>query len=235
MENTLIRVTNLSKIYRTGNEELKALDNVSLTINEGEIATVLGPSGSGKSTLVNIIGGIDQADSGSVLVESNEICGLKGRALTNYRRDYIGFVFQFYNLIPNLTVYENVEAVADICKNPLGIEGILETLGIGNLKDRYPVELSGGQQQRVAIARAIVKNPKLLLCDEPTGALDYKSSRDILKLIKEINEKFKTTIIIITHNNSIAGMCNRIVRLSGGKITHDELNQDIVPVERIEW
>lgn len=235
MEKSFISVRNLSKIYQSGGEELKAVDNVSLEIQEGEIVTILGPSGSGKSTLVNIIGGIDNADEGSVIVNSLDITSLKSSKLTDYRRESIGFVFQFYNLIPNLTVYENVEVVADICKSPLNIDELLNTLGIGNLAKRYPVELSGGQQQRVAIARAFVKNPKLLLCDEPTGALDYKSSLDILRLIKELNEKYNTTILIITHNTSIAQMCHRTVKISGGSITHNDLNENIIPVERIAW
>ena len=235
MTRAFIEIKNLSKIYKSGGETLKAVDNVSLDINEGEIVTILGPSGSGKSTFVNIIGGIDEADEGKITIAGQEITSLKSNKLTDYRRESIGFVFQFYNLISNLTVYENVEVVADICKNPLNIDELLGILGIANLAKRYPVELSGGQQQRVAIARAFVKNPKLLLCDEPTGALDYKSSLDILRLIKEINEKYNTTILIITHNNSIANMCHRTVRISGGKITHNDINQNIIPVEQIEW
>jgi putative ABC transport system ATP-binding protein len=235
MEKSFISIRNLSKIYQSGGEELRAVDNVSLEIFEGEIVTILGPSGSGKSTLVNIIGGIDNADEGSVMVGGKEITTLKSNKLTDYRRDSIGFVFQFYNLISNLNVYENVEVVADICKSPLNIDDLLTTLGISDLAKRYPVELSGGQQQRVAIARAFVKNPQLLLCDEPTGALDYKSSLDILKLIKVINEKYNTTILIITHNSSIAQMCHRTIKISGGRITHNDLNRDLVPVERIAW
>ena len=235
MEKSFISIRNLSKIYQSGGEELRAVDNVSLEIQKGEIVTILGPSGSGKSTLVNIIGGIDNADEGSVGVGDKEITSLKSNKLTDYRRDSIGFVFQFYNLISNLNVYENIEVVADICKSPLNIDDLLTTLGISGLAKRYPVELSGGQQQRVAIARAFVKNPQLLLCDEPTGALDYKSSLDILKLIKDINDKFNTTILIITHNNSIAQMCHRTIKISGGRITHNDLNENLVPVERIAW
>ncbi len=235
MEKSFISIRNLSKIYQSGGEELRAVDNVSLEIQKGEIVTILGPSGSGKSTLVNIIGGIDNADEGSVVVGDKEITSLKSNKLTDYRRDSIGFVFQFYNLISNLNVYENIEVVADICKSPLNIDDLLTTLGISGLAKRYPVELSGGQQQRVAIARAFVKNPQLLLCDEPTGALDYKSSLDILKLIKDINDKFNTTILIITHNNSIAQMCHRTIKISGGRITHNDLNEKLVPVERIAW
>ena len=235
MTTSFIEIKNLSKIYNSGGEILKAVDNVSLEINEGEIVTILGPSGSGKSTFVNLIGGIDRADEGTIIVDGQEITSLNTTKLTDYRCESIGFVFQFYNLISNLTVYENIEVVADICKKPLNIDELLEGLGIASLAKRYPVELSGGQQQRVAFARALVKNPKLLLCDEPTGALDYKSSLDILRLIKEINEKYNTTILIITHNNSIAKMCHRTVKISGGKITHNDVNQAIMPVEQIEW
>lgn len=232
---SFIEIKGLSKIYQSGGQCIKAVDNVDLKISKGEIVTILGPSGSGKSTLVNIIGGIDSSDEGKVYVDGEEITSLKSKDLTNYRRNSIGFVFQFYNLISNLTVYENVEVVADICKNPLSIDEILENLGIADLAKRYPVELSGGQQQRVAIARAFVKNPKLMLCDEPTGALDYKSSLDILKLIKEINEKYNTTILIITHNSSIAEMSHRVVKISGGKVTHNDINSQPIPVERIVW
>ena len=232
---SFLEIKGLSKIYQSGDECIKAVDNVDLKISKGEIVTILGPSGSGKSTLVNIIGGIDSSDEGKVYVDGEEITSLKSKDLTNYRRNSIGFVFQFYNLISNLTVYENVEAVADICKDPLNIDEILENLGIADLAKRYPVELSGGQQQRVAIARAFVKNPKLLLCDEPTGALDYKSSLDILKLIKEINEKYSTTILIITHNSSIAEMSHRVVKISGGKVTHNDVNSEPISVERIKW
>lgn len=173
MKTAFIKINNLSKIYKQGGGTLKAVDSVNLDIFEGEIVTILGPSGSGKSTLVNMIGGIDESDEGSIIVDGQEISSLKTTKLTNYRRESIGFVFQFYNLISNLTVYENIEVVSDICKNPLNIDDLLETLGIANLAKRYPIELSGGQQQRVAIARAFVKNPKLLLCDEPTGSYNF--------------------------------------------------------------
>ncbi len=235
VSNTFIKIQDLSKSYQSGGEIIHAIDKVNLEVSRGEMVTILGPSGSGKSTLVNIIGGIDTADKGTIYVDNQDITSLKGSQLTDYRRSSIGFVFQFYNLIHNLTVYENVEVVADICKCPLNIGDLLSTLGIKHLSGRYPVELSGGQQQRVAIARAFVKNPKLLLCDEPTGALDYKSSLDILKLIKEINEKFNTTILIITHNSSISEMCNRIIKISDGKIVIDKKNPTPTPVERIQW
>ncbi len=232
---SFISIKNLMKTYRSGGETINAVDNASISIEEGELVTILGPSGSGKSTLLNIIGGIDEADGGRIVVAGEEITALKPQKLVEYRRSFIGFVFQFYNLIPNLTVYENVEVVADICKSPLNIDEILGVLGIAQLEKRYPVELSGGQQQRVAIARAIVKNPKLMLCDEPTGALDLKSSLDILKLLKEVNEKYNTTILIITHNSSIAQMCNRTVKISDGKIFLNEINQNLISVDGIKW
>ncbi len=231
----IIKIENLSKIYKTGSTELYAVNDISLSINEGEIVTILGPSGSGKSTLVNIIGGIDTADSGNVIVDRKEVTSLKNGKLTDYRRDSIGFVFQFYNLIPNLNVYENVEVVADISSNPLNIDELLKNLGIYELAKRYPVELSGGQQQRVAIARAFVKNPKLLLCDEPTGALDSKSSLEILKLIQRLNKDYNTTILIITHNQAISDMCHRTIKIRDGKIRSDKLNENIVPVDEISW
>ncbi len=231
----IIKIENLSKIYKTGSTELYAVNDISLSINEGEIVTILGPSGSGKSTLVNIIGGIDTADSGNVIVDRKEVTSLKNGKLTDYRRDCIGFVFQFYNLIPNLNVYENVEVVADISSNPLNIDELLKNLGIYELAKRYPVELSGGQQQRVAIARAFVKNPKLLLCDEPTGALDSKSSLEILKLIQRLNKDYNTTILIITHNQAISDMCHRTIKIRDGKIRSDKLNENIVPVDEINW
>lgn len=235
MKQNFIEIETLSKIYRSGSAVLYALDAVNLQIAEGEIVCILGPSGSGKSTLLNIIGGLDEADEGKVKIDSSEITKLKGGKLTEYRRESVGFVFQFYNLISNLTVYENVEVVADICKKPLDIDELLKNLGISELARRYPVELSGGQQQRVAIARAFVKNPKLLLCDEPTGALDFKSSLDILRLIKDINARYGTTILIITHNSAIASMCNRVIRVRSGLITHNDMNKEVIPVERIEW
>lgn len=235
MDKKIIQIASLSKRYRSGAEELRALDSVNLKVPEGNITCILGPSGSGKSTLLNIIGGLDQADEGSVYIDGKDITQLSSRQLTGFRRESIGFVFQFYNLISNLTVYENVEVVADISDHPLDIDVLLENLGIADLAKRYPVELSGGQQQRVAIARALVKNPKLLLCDEPTGALDFQSSLDILRLIRDINDKFDTTVFIITHNSAIAGMCHRVIRLRSGQITHDDLNTNVIPVERIEW
>jgi putative ABC transport system ATP-binding protein len=206
-----------------------------LSVDRGEIVTILGPSGSGKSTLMNMIGGIEKPNEGSITVDGIEISSLSSGKLTDYRRDQIGFIFQFYNLIPNLNVYENVEIVSDICDNPLDVDSLLETLGIAEQRKKYPVELSGGQQQRVAIARAVVKNPQILLCDEPTGALDSKSSLDIIRLIKEVNKKYGTTVLIITHNAAIAGTTDRTVRLKDGRIVQDERNASVLSVDEIAW
>jgi putative ABC transport system ATP-binding protein len=206
-----------------------------LTLDRGEIGVILGPSGSGKSTLMNILGGIDRADIGKVSVDGVEINNLNDDKLTDYRRGDIGFVFQFYNLVPNLTVGENIEVVSNISKSPLDIDEVLAAVGMKDKKHRFPRELSGGEQQRVSIARAIVKNPKLLLCDEPTGALDFQTSRSILKLLQEVNKKFGTTILMITHNVAIADMANRVFKLRSGEIVEELVNEKIVPAERIEW
>ena len=230
-----IEVNDLCKTYKTEATEFTALDKVNLSIEKGEICVILGPSGSGKSTLLNIIGGIDDASSGTIVCDGVEVTSLKGEKLTNYRREKVGFIFQFYNLIPNLTVYENIEAVKNISKNSLDIDELLAEVGLLEYKNRYPRELSGGQQQRVSIVRALVKNPSLLLCDEPTGALDFKGSRDILKLICEVNKRYGTTVLIITHNNAISGIANRIVRLRGGVITENALNNNIIEAEMVEW
>lgn len=228
-------IENLSKSYNTGNSTFKALDRVSFKLERGEIAVILGPSGSGKSTLVNIIGGIDTADEGKVIVEGKDITQYKDNQLIEYRRENIGFVFQFYNLIPNLTVYENIEVSANICSDPMKIETILDAVGMKGMQNRFPRELSGGQQQRVSIARAIVKKPKILMCDEPTGALDYKTSKEILRLISDVNRHFNTTVLIITHNQAIANMAHKIIRLRSGEIVEDRDNVSLIPAERIEW
>jgi putative ABC transport system ATP-binding protein len=235
MNRTFIQVENLTKTYPSGTETLKAVDNIALSIEQGETVTILGPSGSGKSTLMNLIGGIDRPDTGSIFIGGTDITKLNKAKLTAYRRESIGFVFQFYNLIPDLNVYENVEVVADICKNPLNIDMLLDTLGLSGQGKKYPVELSGGQQQRVAIARAIVKNPKILLCDEPTGALDSKTSLDILRLMNEVHHAYGTTILIITHNTAIAAVTHRTIRLKDGKVALNEVNAEILPVDRIVW
>jgi putative ABC transport system ATP-binding protein len=195
----------------------------------------LGPSGSGKSTLMNIIGGVDEADSGEVFVDEIEVNKLSDVELTEYGREDIGFIFQFYNLVPNLTEGENIEVVSNISKNPIDIDEVLIAVGMQDKKHRFPRELSGGEQQRVSIARAIIKNPKLLLCDEPTGALDYLTSRSILKLLQQVNKRYGTTILMITHNEAIAAMANRVFKVRSGEIVEASVNQTTIPAERIEW
>ncbi len=230
-----IDISDLKKSYKNGMIKNEVLKGIEMKLGRGEIGVILGPSGSGKSTLMNIIGGVDRGDSGSVSVGGIGLHALKDDELTDYRREHVGFVFQFYNIIPNLTVGENIEVVSNISKSPLKTADVLEAMGIQDKRRRFPRELSGGEQQRVSIARAIVKNPKLLLCDEPTGALDYQTSRSILKLLQQVNKRHGTTILMITHNTAIAAMANRIFRLRSGKIVEKSMNQITVPAERIEW
>ena len=230
-----INVSSLKKSYISGLTKTEVLKGIGMKLNKGEIGVILGPSGSGKSTLMNIIGGIDRGDSGKVIVDEIEINNLNDDQLTDYRRGDIGFVFQFYNLVPNLTVGENIEVVSHISKSPLNIDEVLAAVEMQDKKHRFPRELSGGEQQRVSIARAIVKNPKLLLCDEPTGALDYQTSRSILKLLQQVNQKYRTTILMITHNAAITAMANRVFKLRSGEIVDEAINQTIFPAERIEW
>lgn len=230
-----IRLNNVSKIYKSGELEFKALDGINMEIKKNDIAVILGPSGSGKSTMLNAIGGIDNIENGEIIVDGQEITSFNDNQLTDYRREKVGFIFQFYNLVPNLTVYENVEVAENISQNPKNIDEILEAVGMKDFSHRFPRELSGGQQQRVSIARALVKNPKLLLCDEPTGALDYKTSKDILKLLEEMNKKYNTTIVIITHNAAIAGMSHKIIKLRSGIVIEDTRNDKLLSAERIEW
>lgn len=230
-----IEVSGLKKSYATGAVKTEVLKGIDLKLGKGEIGVILGPSGSGKSTLMNIIGGVDRGDSGKIFVDETEVSKMNDDELTEYRRGDLGFVFQFYNLIPNLTVGENIEVISNISKSPLNIDEVLAAVEMQEKKHRFPRELSGGEQQRVAIARAIVKNPKLLLGDEPTGALDYQTSRGILQLLQQVNEKFGTTILMITHNAAIAAMANRVFKLRSGKVVDERVNQEIVPAERIEW
>ncbi|WP_312810845.1 ABC transporter ATP-binding protein [Sedimentibacter sp.] len=230
-----IDVSGLKKSYTTGLVTNEVLKGVEIKLGKGEIGVILGPSGSGKSTLMNIIGGVDRGDSGKVIVDGVEINNLNDNELTEYRREDIGFVFQFYNLIPNLTVGENIEVVSNISKSALNIDEVLTAVEMQDKKHRFPRELSGGEQQRVSIARAIVKNPKLLLCDEPTGALDYQTSRSILKLLQQVNKEFGTTILMITHNGAISAMANRVFKMRSGEIIEDSVNQLTISAERIEW
>lgn len=213
-----IDIKNARKHYGDGETLVNALDGVSLSLGEGKIYVILGPSGSGKSTLLNMIGGLDSLDSGEITISGRNISRSDKKKMTDYRREDVGFVFQFYNLIPDLTVQENIQVVADIAKQPMDIEEVMKALDIDKYKNRFPKELSGGQQQRVVIARALIKNPKILLCDELTGALDSRSSRSVLKFIEKVNEQFKTTIIIITHNEAIADMADTVIRIKDGQV-----------------
>ncbi|MCS4465505.1 ABC transporter ATP-binding protein [Clostridium botulinum] len=212
-----LSLKNIGKKFNITGREFWVLKDINLEIEKGNIVTILGPSGSGKSTLLNIIGGIDKADSGEFVLKENIISNLKDQELTLYRREKLGFVFQFYNLIPNLTVWENVEVTSNISNNPRDIKEILKKVQLYDKRDKFPQELSGGEQQRVSIARAIIKNPELLLCDEPTGALDYTTSKEILKLLEEINKEFNTTILIVTHNEAIASISDKIVKIRDGE------------------
>lgn len=224
-----LNIKNLSKKY--GNNEV--LKNISLTIEDGNICVLLGPSGSGKSTLLNLIGGIENCDEGTIKIEDINITKMNEADLTIYRREHLGFIFQFYNLIPNLTIRENIEVSAELAKDPLNIDELLKMLGLTNHADKFPNQLSGGQQQRCAIGRALVKNPRLLLCDEPTGALDSKTSKEILELIEKIHDKYNNTIIIVTHNEALTGMSNQIVKLHDGIIVSDIKNEKVVKVKEI--
>ncbi len=219
-----ITLKNATKKYGEGESLVYALDHANMEIDEGEICVILGPSGSGKSTLLNMLGGLDHLDEGELIIGDRNLSGYKKSKLTDYRKEDVGFVFQFYNLIPDLTVAENIEVVADISENPLDIEEVLEAMEMQKYRYRFPKELSGGQQQRVAIARAIVKKPKLLLCDELTGALDTKSSHTVLQFIEKINQLYKTTTVIITHNEAIAEMADRVIYIKDGKVQKNNCN-----------
>ena len=220
-----ITLKNATKKYGEGETLVYALDGANVEIGQGEICVILGPSGSGKSTLLNMLGGLDHLDEGEIIVGDRNLTGYKTNMLTQYRKEDVGFVFQFYNLIPDLTVAENIEVVSDISENPLNIDEVLAAMGIEKYRHRFPKELSGGQQQRVAIARAIIKNPKLLLCDELTGALDTKSSRTVLEFIEKINKLYKTTTVIITHNEAIAEMADRVIYIKDGKAVQNKINE----------
>ena len=230
-----ISVKNLTKIYKMGEVTIKALDNVSFDIEEGELTVVLGPSGAGKTTILNILGGMDKASSGKVIIDNNDIAKYNNRKLTDYRRYDIGFVFQFYNLVGNLTAIENISLASQICKNPMDSGEALKRVGLLDRRDHFPAQLSGGEQQRVSIARAIAKNPKLLLCDEPTGALDSKTGKKIIELLQDTCHKTKTTTIIITHNVIIADIADKVIRVKNGKIESITINKKPKLVKEIDW
>lgn len=231
----LMKAQNISKLYQMGELEVVAVKKVDLEIYKGEFVVILGPSGSGKSTLLNILGGMDTPTDGNVFMEGDNIIGFNEKKLTYYRRDKVGFVFQFYNLMGTLTAKENVELATEICQNALDIDEVMDTVGLGDRKDHFPAQLSGGEQQRVAIARAVAKNADLLLCDEPTGALDFETGIKILKLLKDINSKYKKTVVIITHNVPIGEMADRVIRMRSGEITEIKVNENPIDPERIVW
>ena len=230
-----VQVKDLKKHYGDGDARLTVLDGIDASINRGEICVMLGPSGSGKSTFLNLIGGLEDADGGSIMVDSCDLTVLKPADLGEYRRRELGFVFQFYNLVPNLTALENVELAAQICPDSLDAEQTLRQVGLGDRLANFPAQLSGGEQQRVSIARALAKNPKLLLCDEPTGALDYKTGKQILQLLQDTCRKQGITVIIITHNSALAPMADRLIRFKSGRVESETVQQNPVPIETIEW
>lgn len=231
----LITAKNISKIYNMGEIKVKALNNVNIDINQGEFIVILGPSGSGKSTLLNVLGGMDKVTEGEVWYKDKKLSDMKEKALTEFRRYNVGFVFQFYNLMASLTAYENVELATEISNNPLDLKEVLESVGLKGREGHFPAQLSGGEQQRVAIARAVAKNPDILLCDEPTGALDYSTGIEVLKVLKSIHNNYKKTIIIITHNAAIANIADRVLKIRSGKIIEDYKNETPLSAERIEW
>lgn len=229
-----LEVSDVKKSYGEGGSYIQVLKGVSLQVKQGDMCVIQGTSGSGKSTLLNCIGGLDTIESGSIKVDGTEITGMKADELSDYRRDYLGFIFQFYNLVPNLTVRENIQICEYLTDQPLNMDELLEILGLTEHQNKFPAQLSGGQQQRCAIARALIKNPKLLLCDEPTGALDSKTSRDILILLEKINATYGTTMLIVTHNNSIKNMVDQVVIVKDGQIRKDYYNETKVPAAELE-
>lgn len=233
--NAYVKLENVSKIYGSGEVRIVAVDEISFEISKGEFVVVVGPSGAGKTTVLNILGGMDKATSGKVLVDGTDISKFNNKQLTSYRREDIGFVFQFYNLVPNLTALENVELALQICKEPLDARMVLEEVGLKNRLGNFPAQLSGGEQQRVSIARALAKNPKLLLCDEPTGALDYQTGKAILKLLQDMCREKGMTVIVITHNSALTPMADRVIKIKNGKVSSMVQNENPTSVEKIEW
>lgn len=230
-----LEMKGIKKHFGEGESRVEVLNGIDIEIEKGEICVLLGPSGSGKSTLLNIIGGIDNADSGYISIDGEKTVEMNEKRLTRYRRKHLGYVFQMYNLIPNLNIKENVEVGAYLSDAPLEIDELLKTLGLYEHRHKLPNQLSGGQQQRTAIGRAIIKNPDILLCDEPTGALDYKTSKEILKLIEEVNQKYGNTVIIVTHNDAIKNMADRVIKLRDGAVRKNYLNETKIPAEQLDW
>lgn len=230
-----INFEHVCKYYQTGDTVVKAVDDVNFTVEKGEFCVVLGPSGAGKTTILNLLGGMDKATSGTITVGGKQITGLRGPQLTDYRRTDVGFVFQFYNLMPNLTALENVELARQVCKDALDPKTIMEQVGLGKRMNNFPAQLSGGEQQRVSIARALCKNPALLLCDEPTGALDYATSKEILQLIENVNKKYGNTVIMVTHNEAIRNMADHVIKLRDGTVRSNESNSHRIPAAELEW
>jgi len=232
---SFVTLENVKKSYKTGELVVNAVDDVSFDISKGEFVVIVGESGAGKTTLLNILGGMDTCDSGKVIVDKTDVSKFSSRQLTGYRRNDIGFVFQFYNLVQNLTAVENVELAAQICKDPRPALEVLESVGLKDRAKNFPAQLSGGEQQRVSIARAIAKNPKLLLCDEPTGALDYQTGKQVLSLLQKACREMGKTVLLITHNQAISPMADRVIRVKSGKIHSVKVNAAPIPIERIEW
>ena len=230
-----VEVKEIDKCYRDGENLVKVLNGITTGVRKGEMCVILGPSGSGKSTLLNVIGGLDSIDKGHIVVDGLDISGLKQNEISKYRRNYLGFIFQFYNLVPNLTVRENIQVCEYLTKEPLDIDELIDTLGLTEHQKKFPSQLSGGQQQRCSIARALIKNPKLLLCDEPTGALDYKTSKDILMLLEEVNKKYGTTMLIVTHNTAIKDMVHRVIQIKDGKISNEYVNDSLISANELVW
>ena len=230
-----LEIQNIEKYFGEGDTRTQVLKGISVGIEKGKICVLLGPSGSGKSTLLNIIGGIETADAGNIIIDGEKLEAMNEKKLSLYRRKHLGYVFQSYNLIPNLTVKENIEVGENLSDNPLPLDDLLHTLGLWEHRNKIPNQLSGGQQQRTSIGRAIIKNPSILLCDEPTGALDYKTSKEILKLIEDVNQKFGNTVVLVTHNDAIKNMADQVVRLRDGQIRHNDINKNKISAVDLDW
>lgn len=234
-EKTIVVASNVSKVYKSGVGEVRAVDNLSFEVNEGEFVVILGPSGAGKTTLLNLMGGMDGVTSGELVIDGENLTGMSARELTRYRRTKVGFVFQFYNLMPNLTAIENIELAVELCPDAKRPEDVMERVGLRERMNNFPAQLSGGEQQRVSIARAVAKNPRLLLCDEPTGALDYETGKRILQLLQDMCREENKTVIIVTHNAALKDMADKVIYIKNGKADRVEINAEPKPVAEIEW